>query len=230
MVAGQGIFGSLLGLCVAIDPRYLLESDEGGVSNYGTRPDTVAFYGAAFAGCCVLMWRAARRLPTETPGPTGGGETDPTGSAETPGPTGGAEVPSRRGGVEPSARAARRSRLGAAPATRVGVQAVSVLLAAVLLSSFPYKLSPALEELHLAVSVLLYVAELALLVWLTLAGERNLPAVSALALALVGAAVSVASTIGVVRLLMVGEAATAAGFGAGVVLAFYGFAAAAPGS
>ncbi len=230
MVAGQGIFASLLGLCVAIDPRYLLERDEGGVSNYGTRPDTVAFYSAAFAGCSVLMWRAARRLPTETPGPTGGAQTGPTGAEA--GPSGGAEVPNRTGGAEPSARAARRSRLGASPATRVGVQAVSVLLAAVLLSSFPYKLSSALEDLHLAVSVLLYVAELALLMWLTFAGERNLPVVSvlALALALVGAAVSVASTIGVVRLLMVGEAATAAGFGAGVVLAFHGFATAAPGS
>ncbi len=169
----QACFAGFSGLCILIDPRYLLESNEGGLSNYGTRPGTVAFYTVAFVSCAALLWRAAHRLPSS--------------------------VPSRR-------------------ATAAGLGTVALLLLGVLASTYPYKLAPALDQLHLAVSVLLFVVEMALVTWLMLVVDRSLRRSGAFALALAGFAVSAASTLGVVHLLLVGEATMDAGFAAATVI------------
>ena len=173
LVMSQVCFGSLLGLCVLIDPRYLLESNEGGVSNYGTRPDTVVFYTVAFGSCSALLWRAARRLPTT---------------------------------------------VQSARVTRTGLEAVAGLLLGVLASSYPYKLDPVLDELHLVVSVVLFVVEMALVTWLMLVANRSPRHSAAFSLALAGSALSAASTLGVVHVLLVGEATMAAGFAAATLL------------
>lgn len=46
-----------LAVCLALMPHYLLERDEGGVSNYGTYLRTVVPYTVAFggSGCCLLL-------------------------------------------------------------------------------------------------------------------------------------------------------------------------------
>jgi hypothetical protein len=173
LVLSQVCFGALLGLCVLIDPRYLLESNEGGVSNYGTRADTVVFYTVAFVSCAALLWRAAHRLPM-------------------------------------TVRSAR--------ATRTGLEVVAGLLLGVLVSTYPYKLAPVLGEAHLVVSVLLFSVEMALVTWLMLVVNRSPLHSAAFSLALAGFALSGASTLGVLHVLLVGEATMEAGFAASTLL------------
>lgn len=52
-----------LGICFIILPRFLLERNEGGVSNYGVHWQTIVPYTLAFALCGIFLARAALLLP-----------------------------------------------------------------------------------------------------------------------------------------------------------------------
>jgi len=56
------LFG-FLGVCVVLMPHFLLEHNEGGVSNYGVHLRTVAPYSLAFLLCAGLVLQAARLTP-----------------------------------------------------------------------------------------------------------------------------------------------------------------------
>ena len=51
-----------IGICFVIEPRYFLQADQGGISNYGTLNTTIIPYTLAFLGAGVLMAQAARKL------------------------------------------------------------------------------------------------------------------------------------------------------------------------
>jgi hypothetical protein len=55
----------MIGLCVAIMPRYLFEGNEGGMSNYGLHSSTVTFYTLALLTPSALILYAANLLPEQ---------------------------------------------------------------------------------------------------------------------------------------------------------------------
>lgn len=66
VLAAQVNLVGWLVVCLLLSSQYLLQADEGGISNYGTHARTVLPYTLAFlvsAGCVYL---AGRRLPLET--------------------------------------------------------------------------------------------------------------------------------------------------------------------
>jgi hypothetical protein len=63
IIFGQVSLFLFLFICFLLIPHFLLEANEGGVSNYGTYAKTVVPYTLAFALCGLLTIRAAVRLP-----------------------------------------------------------------------------------------------------------------------------------------------------------------------
>ena len=59
VVASQVVLFAFLGVCLAIEPTYLVRRDEGGLSNFGVHVATVVPYTLAFALCAVFVGRAA---------------------------------------------------------------------------------------------------------------------------------------------------------------------------
>lgn len=62
--AGQVILGICLVVCLYLIPRYFFSSDQGGVSNYGTEPETKWFYTAGFAAAALATFFTAIKLPS----------------------------------------------------------------------------------------------------------------------------------------------------------------------
>jgi hypothetical protein len=65
LLLSQLSFWLFLVLCLLLMPHFLLESDEGGVSNYGVYTKTIIPFTLAFGLCGVLMLEAAEALPRE---------------------------------------------------------------------------------------------------------------------------------------------------------------------
>ena len=63
LVLSQLSFFGLLAICVAIEPHFVVERDEGGVSNFGVAAGTRVPYSLAFLLCAVFLVRAAQDLP-----------------------------------------------------------------------------------------------------------------------------------------------------------------------
>jgi hypothetical protein len=61
LYSGQLLFLTGIGICLIIDPSYLLQVDQGGVSNYGTQLDTLIPYFAGISAAAVTTLMAARR-------------------------------------------------------------------------------------------------------------------------------------------------------------------------
>jgi hypothetical protein len=59
VIASQVALFTGWGICVAVVPRFLLERNEGGVSNFGIHPDTVVPYSLALLLCSAFLLRAA---------------------------------------------------------------------------------------------------------------------------------------------------------------------------
>jgi len=57
------LFG-FLGVCILLMPHFLLEHNEGGVSNYGVNVRTVVPYSLAFLLCAGAVLQAARSIPS----------------------------------------------------------------------------------------------------------------------------------------------------------------------
>ncbi len=66
IVLSQVTFLGGLAVCIALQPRYLTSSDEGGISNFGVRATTVVPFTLAFLVSSALLWDAARRLDSTT--------------------------------------------------------------------------------------------------------------------------------------------------------------------
>lgn len=64
VVASQVALFGFWGVCLLIVPGFLLERDEGGLSNFGVHLDTVVPYTLAFVVCSAFLLRAARRITT----------------------------------------------------------------------------------------------------------------------------------------------------------------------
>jgi len=62
LLGQASLFGFLL-ICLALTPHFLLEYNEGGVSNYGLYAKTVVPYTLAFGLCGSLTLLAARFIP-----------------------------------------------------------------------------------------------------------------------------------------------------------------------
>jgi hypothetical protein len=60
----QLILGFFLVLCTVLNPHYLFEQDEGGVSNFGTLHATIIPYSLAFWGSALLLLVAAYGMDT----------------------------------------------------------------------------------------------------------------------------------------------------------------------
>ena len=67
IVLSQAAFLGGLAVCLALQPRYLTSSDEGGISNFGVHAATVVPFTFAFLASGALLWDAARRLESSTP-------------------------------------------------------------------------------------------------------------------------------------------------------------------
>ncbi len=63
VVWSQLSFFAFLGVCIGLMPRYLLSSDQGGISNYGIHAATVVPYTLALLVSGVLLLVAARTAP-----------------------------------------------------------------------------------------------------------------------------------------------------------------------
>jgi len=63
VLLGQLSLFAFLFVCFLFNPHFLLESNEGGVSNYGVYARTIVPYTLAFGGCGVLTLWAARLVP-----------------------------------------------------------------------------------------------------------------------------------------------------------------------
>jgi len=63
IMLGQLSLFLCLSICFLLIPHFLFESDEGGVSNYGTYARTIVPYTLGFGVCGVLTIRAALSLP-----------------------------------------------------------------------------------------------------------------------------------------------------------------------
>lgn len=50
-------------VCTVLAPQFFLSFDQGGISNYGVIPLTIAPYSLGFLGCSYFMYRCARALP-----------------------------------------------------------------------------------------------------------------------------------------------------------------------
>jgi hypothetical protein len=59
VVASQVAFFFFLGVCVAIEPTYLLSRNEGGLSNFGVHGATIVPYSLAFLVSALLVARTA---------------------------------------------------------------------------------------------------------------------------------------------------------------------------
>ena len=56
-----------LAICTVLMPRFLLERNEGGISNFGVHALTVVPFSLAFTVCAACLWQAAHLLATKTP-------------------------------------------------------------------------------------------------------------------------------------------------------------------
>jgi hypothetical protein len=93
-----------------------------------------------------------------------------------------------------------------------GFEVVAGLLAAVLVSTYPYRLDVAWRDVHLAAAAGLFVAEAVLLVWLvSTVSSRRWHLVPA-AVWLTGFVVAAATSLGVGHLLFAGQAVATGGF------------------
>ena len=63
-VAQLSLFAGLI-ICTLLIPHFLFESNEGGISNYGTYAKTIIPYTLGFGICGLLTVRAALRIPSE---------------------------------------------------------------------------------------------------------------------------------------------------------------------
>lgn len=169
LALSQLALGGFLLVCMVITPKFLLESNEGGVSNYGVHADTVVPYTLAFSLCSLFLWRSGRAIP-----------------------------PTIR-----FYRAVRRS---------FAVMAWLFLL--VLVSTYPYKLSPVLDKVHVASAIVLAIAELVILSCMTFLWYPRRWHTVLWLFWFAGFTVSVATVLGALHVLLVGQAATAAGFAA----------------
>lgn len=59
----QWCLGSMLAVCLAISPHYLVARNEGGMSNFGVHAATVVPFTLAFGGCAVLVSMSASSVP-----------------------------------------------------------------------------------------------------------------------------------------------------------------------
>jgi hypothetical protein len=168
LVLSQLTFGGLLVLCVVLIPRFALEADEGGVSNYGVNDLTVVPFSVAFVLSAALLLRTGRSLRPA--------------------------VGLRRAGL--------------------GFEAVAWLQVLVALSTYPYKLDLVLADVHLGSAILYFGAELALVVWLVLAVSPSRWHTALGAWWFAGLAVTVATLLGFLHVLLVGQAMMATGFAA----------------
>lgn len=66
VLAAQVNLVSWLLVCILLSSQYLLQSDEGGISNYGAHVRTVLPYSLAFLVSAWCVYRAGRSLPVET--------------------------------------------------------------------------------------------------------------------------------------------------------------------
>lgn len=57
-----------IGVCTLLMPHFLLEHNEGGVSNYGVNARTIVPYSLAFLLCAGLVLQAARSIRPPAPG------------------------------------------------------------------------------------------------------------------------------------------------------------------
>lgn len=67
LLMSQISFFAFLAICLAIVPRFLLEHNEGGVSNYGVTAVTVVPFTLAFLTCAAFILMAVRIIPRHPP-------------------------------------------------------------------------------------------------------------------------------------------------------------------
>lgn len=91
---------------------------------------------------------------------------------------------------------------------------LAVLLLLVLASTYPYKLNPALDWLHKAAAVCLFVFEIFLSGYLSLGVARSRVNILLFTLFLAASAVSLLSLMGVVQILLIGQASAGLAFSA----------------
>ncbi len=111
---------------------------------------------------------------------------------------------------------AARSLLSATPTATAlarALRTLAILFILVLLSTYPYKLSATLDLLHMAVTILLFVYEISLGIWLVSRLSRNIPSSLLLAGQLTGSLFALLSLLGKVHLLFPAEAVAALFFG-----------------
>lgn len=168
LVAQLCLFVCLL-LCVLLIPHFLFESNEGGVSNYGTFVKTVIPYTLGFGICGVLTIRAAILVP--------------------------------------------KQRL------RLLLIILGALYLFVLLSTYLYKHSVFLDDLHHGAGGLLVLYTVAFGVWLSTFKARSTVTLLLLAVQLIGFLLAVLTFIGVLHVLFIAELLESLAFGALLVVA-----------
>ena len=93
-----------------------------------------------------------------------------------------------------------------------GMEATAAAFAVVLASTYPYKLDRALDDLHLALAVLLFLIQLVFVTWLTLTAHPRWPQAAFWLLWSVGFVLGGTTIAGAVHLLFVAQAMMTIGF------------------
>jgi hypothetical protein len=168
VLLGQvSLFGFLF-VCLMLIPHFLLESNEGGVSNYGLYAKTIVPYTLAFGLCGLLTLLAMRFIPHE---------------------------------------------ISHYKALKMALASLGVLLIAVLLSTYPYKVNDTLNAVHVYVGTALAFLELGLGTWFTLVLARDAKNIAFLALQVIGFVLGILTHFGVIHILFVTELLTSLAFG-----------------
>lgn len=161
-----------LGICFALIPRFLLQGNEGGVSNYGVNSTTVLPYSVAFLLSGLLVLKAAYYLPRSTQ---------------------------------------------AFNHFRQLLYTLAALLFLVLVSTYPYKLSVALKDLHIGAAALLFCFETAFSIWLVLVLQEDRTSSLLLTVQMVGFLLAFLSLIKFVHLLFIAQMITGVAFGSSLI-------------
>ncbi len=96
---------------------------------------------------------------------------------------------------------------------RVALVVVAVALVAAMVTTYPYQHGDALHTLHLAVGAAAMLAEALVAGWLVARLHHDGPDVAGLALVLAGGVLGVLASVGVLRVLLVGQLLESAGLG-----------------
>ncbi len=168
VILAQMSLGLFLLVCFVLMPHFLLQSDEGGVSNYGTYSATIIPYTLAFGLCGVLTLQAARVFWTDTA----------------------------------RSRQLRRVLFGS-----------GWFYLAVLESTYLYQVSGLLDDIHIAVGVLLLVFQIATATWFGHVFTRDVLQTVLLAAQGAGFILAVLTLFGVLHVLFIAEVVTSLTFG-----------------